>query len=212
MNISSISPLVSPIVANNRSQVQSPTKRNDMLEEKISNSSNSVSSNDEILDLYHQITSRFENASFRICDTSGNSPQDLYGNSMHEVGSNFGNNGKPSIEFDVSFLKHMAEDPQFKEYMDVYIGQILDEFHSLIAEHNITYPNNSITLAYEDDSIQFSIVSSPTPFSSEAELRAMGAFDENRLAEYALNDVSKVKNDLLEQFMEQITKKQAAQS
>lgn len=82
----------------------------------------SESSGDDVLDYYHEICSKFTDISFRLSDIeetlkhmNDSRPYLGYNDSLNQVGDNYSEIGKVSIDIDVAVIRKMQSDSSFEE-------------------------------------------------------------------------------------------------
>ena len=91
----------------------------------------SESSGDDVLDYYHEICSKFTDISFRLSDieetlkhVNDSRPYIGYNDSLNQVGDNYSEIGKISIDIDVAVIRKMQSDSSFEEEVLDIIGKL----------------------------------------------------------------------------------------
>lgn len=151
------------------------------------------------LQTYQALCKQFPNISFRLTDRS--EQYGFYENGFHQKGKNFGGHGQCSIDIDIEVIRRMQSDEDYALRVQGSIERIERNYAEYEAEGNADgYQYTCASLSHEDGRLVTSITHSMQPFSTEEEIKEKWGLTDD-IADRALHYVSKIKNDLLEDYM-----------
>jgi uncharacterized iron-regulated protein len=123
---------------------------------------------------------------------------------MNQVGNNFGDFGKCSIEIDVAVIRKMMSDSSFesdtKNYLNTFIEQDYPQFQATAVRDGMS--NMCMNIDLEGNEIQVGATYAHCHFSTEEEIRKMWADETNqtRLNNY----FNQKKSELLDTYLAMI--------
>ena len=146
----------------------------------------SESSGDDVLDYYHEICSKFTDISFRLSDieetlkhVNDSRPYIGYNDSLNQVGDNYSEIGKISIDIDVAVIRKMQSDSSFEEEVLDTIDRIKNNHGEFQQEAiNSGRPYMDYCLRLDGDKLQESIGNYSSKYSTEEEIRRIWADEE----------------------------------
>lgn len=155
------------------------------------------------LSYYKNLCSTFSNISFRLDDSSKDVVGEVnlgYGNSMNQIGDNFGNPGQYSISIDVSVINRMMESP---EYENMILHKI-DNIRSMYPQYeqeNRKEGLNYMCVQLNDvgGKLEVSQLLSSNPFSTEEQIKEMWGNDS--LSNQFVKKIQNVQNDMFDTYM-----------
>ena len=170
---------------------------------------NTTSKSNDVLGYYHNLCKDFPDVSFRLTDREEslkhvNEVFLGYNNSMNQVGNNFGDFGKCSIEIDVAVIRKMMRDSSFesntKNYLNTLIEQVYPQFQATAVRDGMS--NMCMNIDLEGNEIQVGATYAHCHFSTEEEIRKMWADEMNQTQ--LNNYFNQKKSELLDTYLAMI--------
>lgn len=171
-----------------------------------------------IMKLYDEICQKYPDVTFRLDDKQTSIAYQKkygtdcmaylgYGNSMNQVGDNFGEFSQKSVEIDVSVLKNCIGSEDYKDRFMSKLDMSLREYSSwqkTALEQNASY----MCMGFTDDGNGTSTyaVCANTPFSTENQIRQM--YNNKGLAyskQFIIHKVEELQSELTETYMNMLS-------
>lgn len=171
---------------------------------------------DPVMDLYKEICSKYSDVSFRLDDQNARSDYEKkngtrccpylgYNNSSNQVGDNFGKLSQKSCRIDSSVLKRCLADPTYREEFEYYLNETLTGYDTW-KQRALDMNHTNMCVGFTDEGGKLGIYADGAndEFSTDDEIKRRwgvgGSYNE------LLQKVESTNNELLDQFMELLSK------
>ena len=166
-----------------------------------------------IMKLYDDICKDYPDVSFRLDDReTSNAYQKKYGtecmaylgygNSMNQVGDNFGELSQKSVEIDVPILKKCLSDPDYKKAFMSQLDSSINGYQQWInTARDLNASNMCIGFLDVGDGVAMYSACANVPFVTEAEIRQRYGKSEAYAQNMIIQKSKEIQNELTEDYM-----------